>query len=203
MENVVAMDVFTTTIGLAIASTQAIIAYLLFRLVRNIHSNQVKLQRLLKVQEWGNECIVSLAEADHFFAPDERETNPADDRECRNHLLTRLSALIDQGRVFFGNDPANGYGAEKFPAYRGLRPKILDPLVAAYCATSVLGQRGVHADDQTNERLIEWRKYFVSLLQQEIGEEWTGIKTITGHSDFRGGGAGDSIDEHSEAPSDI
>ena len=93
----VAMDVFITVISLVIASTQAIIAYLLFRLIQKIHSNEIKVQRLLKVQEWGNECIDSLAEADHFFAPDEGEISSTDDRERRNHLLARLSALIDRG----------------------------------------------------------------------------------------------------------
>ena len=199
----VAIDIATAVIGLLIALTQAIIAFYLIRLTRNIHSNQVKLQRLLKLQEWGNECIDSLAEADHFFASGMGETSAADDRKLRKNLLARLSSLIDQGRIFFENVPANSYGAEKLPAYRGLRPKILDPLIAVYRAIKNLDQRSERANDRTSDRLFEWRKYFVSLLQREAGEEWRGMKSITGHSELRGGGAGDSIDEHSVAPSDI
>ena len=173
------------------------------QLTQNIHSNETKLQRLLKLQEWGNECIDILAEADHFFMFDANELDPVDYMKLRNRILAQLSSLIDRGRVFFKNEHPNGYGAHKLPAYRGIRPKILDPLVAAYCATNVLRQQGAQVDDQTNKRLIEWRKYFVSLLQREVGEEWTAMEAISGYSELFGGGSGNYIDEQSAAPSEI
>ena len=173
------------------------------QLTQDIHSNETKMQRLLKLQEWGNECIDILAQTDHFFMVDAAELDAVDHMKMRNRTLARLSSLIDRGRIFFQNEDANGYGAHKLPAYRGLRPKILDPLVAAYCATNVLRQQGAQVDDQTNQRLIDWRRYFVSLLQQEVGEEWTAMKAISGYSALLGGGAGDNIDERSVAPSEI
>ena len=217
-----------TWVGLAIAATQAFIALSLFlltrkihlrevrhqsqlkeredafrgreeRLARDIHSNEIKLQRLLKLQEWGNECIDVLAETDHFFKFDAQEVGSDNEAKRRNNLLRRLSSLIDRGRIFFKNEiePADALEVYKQPAYRGLRPRILDPMVAAYCALNVLGKQNPRPDNKTNDRLIEWRKYYVSLLQYEVGKQWT---EIPGFSELLGGGQGDSINEHSNAP---
>ena len=40
--------------------------------------------------------------------------------------------LVERGRIFFRNQPRGNYGTHKKAAYRGLRPLILDPLVAAH-----------------------------------------------------------------------
>lgn len=178
------------------------------RLTKDIHSNEIKLQRLLKFREWGNECIDALAQADHFFVLKAGKDTPIEGKKLRSRLLEELSSLIDRGRVFIKNENTNCYGGHKLPAYRGLRPKILDPMVAAYCAVDVLGDHSKGVDVETSKRLFEWRKYFVSLLQREVGEEWTTMDAISGYSDSRnsdlsGGGAGNSINEHSVAPSDI
>lgn len=50
----------------------------------------------------------------------------------KHELLSRLSALIEQGRFFFPNIEPDGYGKHKPPAYRGRRNIALDFLVAAY-----------------------------------------------------------------------
>jgi len=53
--------------------------------------------------------------------------------EGRKTDLSKLSALIEQGRFFFPNILADGeYGKDKPPAYRGYRNLALDMLVASY-----------------------------------------------------------------------
>ena len=164
---------------------------------REFQSNQLQLQRVLKLHDWGHECIFTLAEADHFCMFGPNELDQVDFVKCRAQLLRRLSAMIDQGRMFFENEKFGDFGSRKFPAYQGLRPKILDPLVATYLAIKALNHIDQLPDNPRNERLIGWRRYFVSVLQKELNPEW--IRKAK----FIGGGAGDNIDENSKVPSSI
>lgn len=186
---------------MAIAGTQALIALALVGLTWKHHSTQMRTQRALKVHEWGNECIDILAEADHFCILTTKVCGDAAYEGRRIELLRRLSALIDRGRMFFENEGRRHYGQHKLPAYRGFRPKILDPLVAAYLAVETLVTRAKSSDSERKERLVDWRRYFVSVLQVEVNPEW--LKKATRYNKENGGGAGDPIDEHSKAPSDI
>lgn len=170
-------------------------------LTREIHSNQVQLERVLKVHEWGHECILTLAEADHLCLFAQDDLDQVEFVKYRTALLRRLSALVDQGRMFFENEKLEDYGSWKLSAYQGLRPKVLDPLVAAYLAIKALNHVNELPDSQRKERLIGWRRYFVSVLQKELNPEW--IRKATHYTQFHGGGAGSSIDENSKAPSSI
>ena len=171
-------------------------------LTREIHSNQVQLQRLLKVHEWGHECISTLSEADHLCLFSPKERNQLEFEKYRAELLRRLSALVDQGRMFFENDKSGDYGSSKLPAYQGLRPKVLDPLVAAYLAIKALDFPDSLPDESRNQQLIGWRRYFVSVLQKELNPEWI-RKAAHYNTQLTGGGPGNRIDENSNAPSSI
>lgn len=183
---------------IAIAGTQAFIALSLLLLTYKQHSTQVKVQRALKVHEWGNECIDLLVEAERFCLV---VPNPRGDwvhAEDKDELLRRLSAAIDRGRMFFRNKQQEDFGQYKRRAFRGLRPAILDPLVAAYMAIEAIDHPSNVPDVERQERLWEWRREFVSVLQDEIHDEW--LKRATKYEEKLGGGAGDSIDSNSEAP---
>ena len=90
-------------VDVAIAGTQALIALALVWLTWKIHSTQMRIQRALKVQEWGNKSISLLAEADHFCLLVPKSAQDSDYERDRNDLLRRLSASIDQGRMYFEN----------------------------------------------------------------------------------------------------
>ena len=184
---------------IAIAVTQAFIALALVWLTWTQHSTQMRTQRALRVHEWGNECINILAEADHFSLLDPKVCGEAAYLERRTELLRRLSALVDRGRMFFENKARERFGQGRLPAYQGFRPKILDPLVASYRAIEALNQQ--EEPEDRKERLTEWRRYFVSLLQVEVNPEW--LKKATQYSDGSGGEAGYSVDAYSEAPSKL
>ncbi|MDE0029984.1 MAG: hypothetical protein OXU42_11360 [Deltaproteobacteria bacterium] len=186
---------------MAVAGTQALIALTLVVLTWKHHSTQMRTQRALKVHDWGNECIDALAEADHFCLLGPAVGEDTSYEEKRIGLLRRLSALIDRGRMFFENEDRQRWGQDKLPAYQGFRPKILDPLVAAYLAIDALGEQVGPPDTERKERLLGWRRYFVSLLQIEINPEW--LKKATKYTEDSGGGAGYPIDQNSKAPSEI
>lgn len=184
---------------IAIAGTQALIALSLLWLTRRHHITQMRIQRALKVHEWGNECINTLSEAERFCILIPREAEDRIYAEQRNDLLGRLSALIDRGRMFFRNKEPKNFGLHKSPAYQGIRPAILDPLVAAYMAIEALDASYSTPDPQRQSRLWDWRREFVSVLQEEIHDEW--LKKATKYRETLGGGAGNYIDADSEAPS--
>jgi hypothetical protein len=98
------------------------------------------------------------------------------EEECRKRVLEAAfdaPALVERGRIFFKNQPHGSYGSQKPPAYRGLRPKILDPLVAAH----QIAVRFVSSDGEERIRLQllaeDYLRTFVSLVQKEIGRERT------------------------------
>lgn len=180
---------------LLIAATQALIALALLVFSCRSLSIQLRVQRATKVQEWGARCIAALVDVEQFYlvapAPDTAAIARRED-----DLRRRLAALIDEGRTFFGNVDVGSFGTEKPEARRGMRPKILDPLVAAYRTVKRVPPTAWPNDAQ-GLRLESWRRYFVWLLQTEVSPEW--LRKMEG----RGGDPGDSVDEHSRPPQEI
>ena len=157
-------------IGALIALTQACIAIAVFWSSRRQRFVDLGTQRVIRIQDWGNDCIGVLSEAGQFCLLNTSDASRAFDYEMyKGNILHRLSALIDQGRLFYRNSDRHEYGQHKFPARRGYRPEILDPLVAAYRSVQ---ESGGSADPDGFERLYEWRGRFISLLQYEVDPTW-------------------------------
>ena len=75
--------------------------------------------------EWHEEVVGTLLE----LRISDQNKRPGE-YEC---ALSRLSALIEQGRVYFPNiDRGDGFGKDKPPAYRGYRNLALDLLVGSF-----------------------------------------------------------------------
>lgn len=91
-------------------------------------------------------------------------------------LAVETSVLIEQGRLYFRNvkgiGPLENYGADKPPAYRGIRPKVLDHLVRSFEALEAW-QVGTHSREDLLEAVIHSRGCFVSLMQSEVGRSRT------------------------------
>ena len=126
-----------------------------------------------EVLAWADDCIRTF---ENLIVAAILSDRPAFDQECRKRAIDAAfdaPALIERGRIFFKNQPYGSFGSEKPPAYRGLRPKILDPLVA----THQIAVRFVGSDDETQIRLQllaeDSLRDFVSLVQKEIGRERT------------------------------
>lgn len=88
-------------------------------------------QYFVAVRIWGDEVTLTISEAMHLSCIRDNEH-----RELKwNEVRARLSALIDTGRWYFPNKYEGQVGTEKPAAYRGLRRRVLDSVVASYAAT--------------------------------------------------------------------
>lgn len=130
---------------------------------------QVRSQRDSDILRWTEQVIDSLAETDSFIA--EQAGRPFDDLAVarQRRLLSRLSALIDHGRMYFPNQAPDKQGVDKPVAYQGFRQRILSVLVFAYDA---LAQSHAIADVEKSraqcEKLLDLRRMFVSEAQVAI-----------------------------------
>jgi hypothetical protein len=151
-------------------------SYLSFRQqARSLRSTVKGQQSALRISwtsnvvEWGQCCIRTLSEGDHLVYKCST-TNISDIERERIRILHLLSALIDEGRLFFVNIPHGNYGIEKPRAYRGLSPHLIDCLRIAY--QIIDGGDFSSQPNESNQRLIDCRRSFVSELQREIDPEW-------------------------------
>ena len=184
------------TVGALIAFTQACIAVAVFWSSRRQQYVNRSTQRIIRIHDWGNDCICTLAEAGQFCLLRMEDFSDEDSYTIqKNELLHKLSALIDRGRLFYRNVDQEKYGGDKFPARRGYRPEILDPLVAAY--RSVLAS-GETAGQEGFDRLYRWRGRFITLLQYEVDPSW--LQNARYYSDGPGVEAGISVTAESEPP---
>jgi hypothetical protein len=83
--------------------------------------------------------------------------------------LLNTSVLIERGRLFFRNKPWGDWGIDNDPAYRGLRPVVLDQLVLAHQIARSLSGESNFEPDELLRVADRTRKRFVSLCQQEVG----------------------------------
>jgi hypothetical protein len=130
---------------------------------------QVRLQRDADVNRWAQACIELLASCESFVAVFDPTQRDRELNEQYRVMRYRLSALIDQGRLFFPNELPDSKGAHKPEAYRGVRQRILNMLVLAYEVFARYddlpsdGERGHLATE-----IGEFRRHFVSEAQVAI-----------------------------------
>jgi hypothetical protein len=84
-----------------------------------------------QVIAWGSAAIEALAEAERIAATRRRYATPFDLEVARDTTITRLSAQVDQGRLFFPNVSHDLVGLDRPFANRGFRQPILDALMLA------------------------------------------------------------------------
>ncbi len=99
-----------------------------------------------EVRSWANECTTALSDAVYMACRDRA------DQQTRDRTIAALSALLEQGRLFFPNNPLASPGGEtRAPAHPGHRPRILDWLVYSLriCAMST------PAEDEEAEDILK------------------------------------------------
>ena len=136
------------------------------------------------VLAWATEVIRSLQSLLLICSlrPSQLGGKAATDR--LTHVIFDTAALVEIGRLFFKNEPVPDHGQGKLPAYRGYRPKILDPIVVAHQIAKAWSS--ADEDERLRMRIIaeECLKKFVSLVQQEVG------RSRTASADTKVGGDG-------------
>jgi len=132
-------------------------------------SEQIRIQRDSDILRWTEQVIDVLSEADTFAA--ELGTVAFDDlaEARRRRLQSRLSALIDHGRMYFPNERIEAKGAGNHRAYRGHRQAILDALVFSYEALKEAHHVKSGQDAAALcAKIVDFRRQFVSEAQAAI-----------------------------------
>jgi hypothetical protein len=129
---------------------------------------KIKELRKDEILAWSLECIeimqrtqVLLCDfADNIVGP-----NYSSDFQI---LKMRSSVQVERGRMFFMNVPSQ-FGQDKPAAYRGLRPVILDCLVANYQICSLASSCETKNITTLKYLSIDYSRNFVSYVQEEVG----------------------------------
>lgn len=130
---------------------------------------QVRTQRDNDIIEWTSRCVSILAEIESEVAFSGTCNKNTDEQSRLRELCHRLSALIDQGRMYFPNHAPHAKGGEKPPAYQGHRQVILTVLVRVYDKVAKFDARsGENAREQTVNSIGKYRRRFVSEAQLAI-----------------------------------
>ncbi len=122
---------------------------------------------------WANEVIHELQTLLLVCILKEPELDEANAKEKLLGVIFNSSILIERGRLFFKNEVIDDHGKEKEPAYRGYRPKIIDPIVIAH--QIACGWVKANEDTRLRMRLLaeDSLKKFVSIVQMEVGRSRT------------------------------
>ncbi len=155
-------------ISAAFAAFSVLAAMVAMLSSRRATRNAFRLEWTRDVIGWGSRAISALADA-HSLCAAKTEAAVAE-LPPRGRVLSDISALIDQGRLFFENRHVRFYGAEKPSAYRGHRPVMLDHLVAVHdCLRDAVI---ASPDKERVEKLWGLRREFVSELQRVVEPRW-------------------------------
>jgi len=86
-------------------------------------STRARQQYNADLRHWFNEGIYALSDAVQLARLEQVDAKKV------GEVISRLSALADQGRLFFPNQYPTLHGQDKESAHRGFRPRILDWLI--------------------------------------------------------------------------
>jgi hypothetical protein len=113
------------------------------------------------LMKWGFECIEVLSQCDALarIGASDETTRPA-----REQLCTKLSTLIDQGRLIFPNQLEHKLGKDRNAAFRGVRPPIQDALVLVHDEISKPRLQG----EEFLSFIRACRRVYVSELQKSV-----------------------------------
>ena len=153
----------------------AVISFLLSRAtVRRQEVMQIESfrnQRDDSLISWANAAIVGIADVQRHCRDIKNGLLAGrDERQAASELRTRLSVLLDTGRLFFPNQPeaADDDSDAAEVAYSGQAHEAIDALYRAYRVISDLGREtGLNAPDAVQAVVAE-RRRFVSEVFRSI-----------------------------------
>lgn len=130
---------------------------------------QVRMQRDSDVIRWTCDCVSVLSEMETFVECFDPRNPVSGQSERHQELCTRLSTLIDIGRLYFPNEAPESKGGDKPVAYQGSRQHIMSVLVFAYNKFKSI-TKWTDADGRPNAlaKLNDYRRRFVSEAQIAI-----------------------------------
>lgn len=159
-----AIAAISQTIAAILSLFALILSLWVFYRQQMLNRWQLRLHREDHIIQWSQACIQLMAEVEEHLKPDGKVPQ-ADYIQLRS----RLSARIDEGRLYFPNLKNSQHGALKHEAYKGHRQEILDHLVDAYDFLRRLQEGAVAGSpDEVAGAFNKMRRAFVSAAQSAI-----------------------------------
>jgi len=144
--------------------------------------------RLDDVLEGSNEVIRSMQALYLMLLVGDRSFEAGEIAAALKKIIVDTSVLVEQGRMYFKNEPDPVHGKEKPEAYRGYRAEILDPIVVAH----QIACQWETADESKRRRMTlvaeDCVRRFVSMAQKEVGRGETQSREMAK------GGKGDTLE---------
>ncbi|NGO50944.1 hypothetical protein [Allomesorhizobium camelthorni] len=129
-----------------------------------------------EVQHWANEAIAALRKICLYTGNKDGIFEESFVLNQMSDLCVTTSTLVERGRLYFKNKVIDDFNKNKFEAYRGYRPDILDQIMIAHNISCAWRD----SDADTRKKLSKLSEYaarkFVSLVQKEIGRDRTASK---------------------------
>jgi len=169
IEKINAIAAFSQTIAAFLSLTALLVSLWVFTRQQKLNRWQLRLHREDHIIQWSRDCIGVLAEIEEAAKAHDGDTAMLLPEQAYISFRSRLSALIDEGRLYFPNIKSLTHGKQNHGAYRGHRPEILDPLVEFYDQMKAVQEAPeTLADDAAITALNAIRRAFVSAAQTAI-----------------------------------
>jgi hypothetical protein len=116
--------------------------------------------------KWTDEVIEIMANAQKLCRDKDKLISIEEFRISQSEIRTRLSALLDRGRLFFPNKADADHGADKEAAFQGHRQAALNAVYGVYRVVSDV-ERDTAADDPV-DAIVVHKRVFISEVFQTI-----------------------------------
>jgi hypothetical protein len=160
-----------------IAAISALLAVLSFLFNWAVVRRQIAMQfealradRDSDLINWAGDVIEAMADAQKLCREKDRLL-PADAfLHGQSEIRTRLSALLDRGRLFFPNTAMDTDDPDKEHAFRGKRQAALDAIYGVYRTVSDIGRQTERAPSRAEvvESIVSKKRIFVSEVFETV-----------------------------------
>jgi hypothetical protein len=151
---------------LALASL--VLNALVVRRQTQLQFESLKAQMDTEVLAWAHEAISLVSQAEALARGRGAAYGLEEFRRLASDVAHRLSAIADQGRLFFPNRAPEEHGQDKEGAFQGRRQPILDAVVFSCVQLDRLAADVAGPDEQAAQFLNRCRRLLVSEAQNAV-----------------------------------
>ena len=160
-------NLFIALASVAIAVLSLMLNYLTVRRQVTLQREELRQSADANKLAWFEKCMTVLSTLKALARGRGAVFGATEFERQRIELSEKISALADQGRLYFPNIPAEK-GQTKEGAYRGQRPAALASLLVAFDVAANLHNFPEDKGDHIAGLLFESRRIFVSEVQRSI-----------------------------------
>ena len=165
-DKIQAIAALSQTVAVLLSLVALLLSLWVFSRQQRLNRWQLRLQREDHIIAWSQSCITLMAEVEEhlkFIGDGPLQSLPY---EKFVKIRAELSALIDEGRLYFPNVQRTSHGSDKQEAYKKPQHPILEHLVQAYDFIGKIQRKaGVTPTEQIAYRFNEIRRAFLSETQ--------------------------------------